>query len=1140
MSLQLIKGRAGAGKSHYLYKTVISKSLKHPEREYFVIVPEQFTMQTQKDLVSMSPKRGIMNIDVLSFNRLAHRVFSEVGESGEVLLDEVGKSFVLRKVAGAVAGKMRVLGSSLSRPGFIKAVKDVISEFSRYEIKEEEFSRLMEAAGESGALSLKLSDIGLIYGAFNDYLEGKYITGDGRLDALSLAIPKSKMLKGSTVVLDGFVDFSPVQNVILRELMLTCRKVAVTVTASDEKRDSALFGPSRRTENSLIKIAGECRVPIDEPVTLYNGTPYRFRESPALSFLESHIFRYSSDKYEDGEGSDRGDAGDTLSSDRIRIVRAETIAGEMDFIAQSVRRAARTKRLRYRDMAVIVSDMDKYAPFAEKAFADYDIPVFTDQKKSVLFNPFIEYLRALIAMAEENFSYESVFRYLRTGFSVLTGEETDKLDNYCIAMGVRGYKKWREKWQTPMKGEKQVKLEEINDLREKFIKSVGTVTDVLKSRHKTVAQVTAALHEHFLLNNSQQKLHDEELRFAARGDLSMEKEYAQIYRIVIDVFDQLTELLGDERVSLKEYRELLDAGLSEAKVGIVPLSADRLVIGDISRSRIKDVKALFFAGVNDKYIPGNLSGGGLLSDNDRIKLAAGGVRIAPGSREKALDEKFHLYLVLTKPSESLTLTYSETDGDGKPARPAFLIRDILRLYPKLTVREAPKNIYDTELTPKIAMTKMASAIGNSDERMSAPWLELYAHCRRDPKAALALKNITEAAFFNKPVTKLSPGTAKKLYGDVLMGSVSRFETFAKCAFAHFLNYGLRLRERQTFRMDGADTGTLLHDAIERYSRKVTERGYRFARVPEDIGEILIRESVDESVESYGREFFAASSRDAYFITRLTRILKRLVWGISKQLEAGDFEPEFFEAPYDLGVTNLKGEAKMRVRGKIDRIDICEDGEKVYVKVVDYKTGSPRFDLTRFYYGVQMQLVIYMKAALNIASEKHAGKISLPAGLCFQRSRDMFIPRQKSDADREKALLRELMPCGLVNLDENVPERLDRSLAPGCDSDVIPVSVNKDGRIAKKSSVVSGGDMDILLSFADGKMREFAQRITDGEADISPYEMTNDTGCKYCIYKSICGFDEKLRGYERRKLEKMSDEILLSKMREENEDGKGAV
>ena len=1118
MSLQFVMGPSGSGKSHYLYQKVTEESLNYPEKKYFVLVPDQFTMQTQKDLVMASPRKGILNVDVLSFNRLAYRVFEETGEGQEIILSDVGKSLVLRKIAGDYESELQVLGSNLKKLGFIGEIKSVISEFTQYDIQKDMLERMIEEAGTGTSLSYKLRDLSTIYEGFRQYLQGKYITGEEVLDVLCKAVPKSEMLKNSVVVLDGFTGFTPVQMKLLRQLLLACEKVAVTVTTNPSDRKSALFELSEKMITSLEKLALECKTEIIRPIQFTQYPVYRFRNNEALGFLESHLFRHSKESF-------------CEEQDGISVFCAKNPRDEMEFVAQKIRRLVRSEGMHYRDVAVIVSDMNGYVNQAERVFANYDIPVFMDHKRNILLNSFVEFLRSLLSMAEQNFTYESVFRFLRTDLTGFTVEEVDLLENYCVAMGIRGYKKWQEKWIRRTKSMEESDLELLNDIRKRFVANIDSVIAVLKSRSKTVEEVTKSLHDYFVENEIQKKVHEYEIGFREEGELALEKEYAQVYRIIMELFDQFVELLGDEKISLKEYCELLDAGLAEAKVGIIPPSLDQVVIGDIERTRIKDVKVLFFVGMNDAYIPGKADKGGLLSEYDREKMEAAGINLAPSAKEKAFIQKYYLYMILTKPSEQVIVTYSKTSSDGNSLRQAYLISELMKMYPKLQIQKTDKDMRESELTARSGLSYLVEGLRKKSEGLGNEWGELYSWYKRNPEWSRQIEQIVEAAFYEKPSATLTKATAEKLYGSLLTNSVSRLEKFTACAYAHFLAYGLRLQERETYQFQSLDMGNLFHSAMEHFSKKIKNAGYSWTKLSDEVKEVFIKESVEECIVDYGNTILYSSARNEYMINRLERLMRRTVWALTKQLEKGEFEPVGFEVVYDSGAISLENNHAMRVYGKIDRVDICETEDDVYVKVVDYKTGRKSFSLNEFYHGLQMQLIVYMDAALEIEHQRQPEKNITPAGFLFYSVEDPVIPKQIDDEKRDLEILKILKPDGMVNGDAEVLKRLDYNLQQGA-SNVVPVGRNKDGSLSKSSKVLNEEELKLLSTYAGRKMRKIGNAIMNGEAEVNPYILGDKSACTYCKYKGICGFDEKLPGYEYRKLDKFGNGEVLEKMREE--------
>lgn len=1125
MSLQFIFGNSGAGKSHYLYEWVIQESMKYPQCNYLVLVPEQFTMQTQKELCERHPRGGIMNIDVLSFIRLSHRVFEETGSQTRRVLDDEGKNLILRKIAGKYEDELRVLKGNLKKQGYISEVKSVISEFTQYGIGFHELDSFIETLEPESYLYYKLQDIRKVYEGFEQYLADKYITKEELLDVLRETVPKSELLKDSVVVLDGFTGFTPVQNKLLGELMKVCRKVMVTVEM-DEREDAfiyrhpyQLFALSKEMTSSLVKIAKEQHIGMDEPVYLYKKPVRRFQNNAEMAFLESELFRYGETKYEQKP--------ENISLHAVRNPKEES-----EYVASEIRRLVREQGYRYRDIAVIAGDMNTYAAPIQKACDSYGISVFLDYKKSILLNAFVEYLRSLLAMVRDDFTYESVFRFLRTGMGGFTDDEVDYLENYCLSLGLRGYKKWQSVWARKNKSTGEEELALINGLRVRFVEKVDALVFILKKRQKTVKDVTMAVYEFLVREQMQEKVQRLSESFLNEGELALAKEYAQVYRIVIELFDKFVELLGDERISLKEYCDLLDAGLEEAKVGVIPPSMDQVVVGDVERTRLNHLKVLFFMGANDVFLPGNLGQGGLLSERDRECFANRKLALSPGAKEKAYVQKFYLYMNLTKPSEQLYLTYSKISADGKALRPAYLIQDIRRMYPQLKVDdEDRKPLNRQELTREKGAFLLAKGLRERSCGLDDEWKELYTWYRREEQQEQeeqrvrpgqqeqkmqemgAVRQILDAAFYQREQKRLQD--AEGLYGSTDRVSVTRLEKFASCAYAHFLTYGLKLSEREIYQFEAMDLGNIAHQAMERFSRKADENRMDWIEMPEEVRARFISESVEESIVEYGNTVLYSTARNEYLITRIKRLIQRSVWALTKQMEQGDFRPSGYEMKFG--------------SGKIDRIDTCEDERGVYVKVTDYKTGMKSFDITAFYHGLQLQLPVYLNAALEMEGRKQKKPV-IPAGVFYYRMHDPIVDREKNPLEVEDNILKELKLDGVVSADETVLEHLQHEVSGN--SNLFPFGRNKDGSLSKLSKVLAPEEFSLFLDYAKEKEQKLKEGIAAGDTAASPYELGGQTACDYCSYGAVCGFDGRLEGFQLRSLEKYSREEVMGRIRDE--------
>lgn len=1140
MALQFIFGGAGAGKSYYLYNKIIQQSIENPKKQYLILVPEQFTMQTQKELVTMHPRKGICNIDVLSFERLAFRVLTEMGESQRTLLEETGKSMVLRRVAQEKKKELKILGEKMDKQGYVSQMKSMVSELRQYEISTEDLVDILEDFSASPELYYKLQDIKTLYQGFFDYLEGSFITQEEVLDAMGRVAPQSKKLKDSVLVLDGYTGFTPIQLQLLETLLEICEEVYVTVTiAAGEDPYKAgspheLFYLSKQTVASLLRIAKEKKISwkeywIPEGKGEYRG---RFADNPPMAFLEKNVFRYRRKKY-------------PQKQDAVQIYEAQNPASEMEMTAGQIRRLVRTKGYRYRDFAVITGDMQVYAPAASRAFKRYEIPCFIDEKHSVFLNPFVEYLRAAVDMIVENFSYESVFRMLRCGLNDISTEEADRLENYVIAMGIRGFSRWQQEWVRSYRGENPEECVQIDRIRASLVEKWQPFYKKMKTPDASVRTYTEALYEYITANKIQEKLKEFTKNFEAEGNLSLVKEYSQIYEIVMNLLDKLVKILGDKKVRIREFKEILEAGLSEAKVGIIPPTSDQVLVGDMERTRLKDIKIVFFVGVNEGKIPKEQQAGKLLSDLNREELKGSlkdrGLSLAPTAKENLYTQKFYLYLNLTKPSERIYLSYSRLSSSGEAISPSFLVAQIQKLFPD-AMRECEVPLFAES---KYGALDRLSEEMRKQDRTSPVFEELMSWFTSQKEYGELVNRLIDAAYYVNPQESISKGVAEALYGTELSNSASRLEQFAKCACSHFLSYGLMLRERVRYEFSMADMGTLLHNSLDLFARKVREQGKNWADLEDEERDTLAENCVTEVVEKSGETILLSSARNAYTINRVKRMVKRSVWALQKQLKQGEFYPALTEWAFgekdniDSLNFDLESGQKLHLKGRIDRIDVCQDKENhLYVKVIDYKSGTTQLDLIKLYYGLQIQLALYLNAALELEKKRFPDKLVQPAGVFYYNTKDPILNKEdvKNPENSQEEILKKLKMDGICSAEPEILQKLDKNLAAGksVESFAVPVKYTAKGTFSSNSKVANQEEFAIMMDYVQDKAKKIGREILKGNTNVNPFERQKENACEYCPYKEVCGFDEKLQGYGYRRLENYKSDELWPLMKEEME------
>lgn len=1133
MSLQFYIGASGAGKSCRLYETLIQESMENPHRNYLIVVPDQFTMQTQLDVVKKHPNQGIMNIDVLSFGRLSHRIFEEVGGNDKPVLDDTGKSLVLRKVAAQTEEQLSVMKHNIRKMGYIQEVKSALSEFMQYGLSAKDVEQLSEYAVKRGALYYKLKDLQLLYQNFLEYIKDKSITTEETLDLLRTVLPKSNIVRDSVIVFDGFTGFTPVQYQVMQELMCLAKQVIITITLDTRENpyimdgEQKLFHLSKKTIYDLEKYAKQAGVERDKDILMQDKTVYRYVQNPAMAHLERELFRYPAKAYE-GE------------QEQIQLCEATSPREEIRQICLAIKRLIRTRDFCYRDIAVVTGDIERYGFLAKEEFDKFEIPFFLDQTNKLVLNPFVEFIRSALLVVIQDYSYEAVFHFLRCGLSGMKAEDTDRLENYILSRGIRGKKAWNNPFTRKGQQQDTRELLYLNRLREQVV----GMLEPLMIKRATAGELVHALYDFIVGAQIEEKLLVYEQRFTEEQNLVKAKEYAQIYRLVMGVLEQIIGLLGEEPMEIKEFADILDAGFAEIKVGTIPQNVDKVVIGDIERTRLCEVKALFFMGVNDGIIPKSGGTGGIISDIDREFLQASDFELAPTPRQQMYIQRLYLYMMMTKPTQYLWLSYAKVDNEGKSIRPAYLIGMIQRLFPALKIQHLELRPMEEQLETAEdgldylvrLLRRYASDELGEDRQL---FMTLYAAYQKNEKYTAILDQMKRAAFFHYRKGRLPRELAKVLYGQILRNSVSRLEKFASCAYAHFLQYGLQLEDRDKFSFESVDMGNVFHAVLEEFADRLQKEGYTWFDFTRESADRMIGECLESYAASYGETVLYSSKRDEYMITRMHRILNRTVETLQYQLQQGIFTPENFELSFemasDLKAVNidLTEEEKIHLIGRIDRVDTCKKEDKLYVKIIDYKSGTRRFDLAALYYGLQLQLVVYMNAALEAKQRENQDSKVLPAAMLYYHVSDPIYETDRGNPqpqEIQEAILEELKMTGMVSDDEEVIQLLDREFSDK--SKIIPVAKKKDGSFTQASSILSQEDFRAVSQYVTKKIKELGCQMLEGEIAWNPYEQTKSNACTYCTYKGVCGFDRKLGASLIRELEELGADEAMDRIKGE--------
>lgn len=1089
MSLQIVIGAASSGKSNRLVKDLVERSLALPDERFFIIVPEQATLNMQRSVVraiqnvKMEADRTLaskntgaqdgqlpaatMNIDVVSFDRLAHVVFADLGIDAANILDDTGKVLILRQVLDDCKDDLEVYQSKVHQAGFAQRIKSQVTELKQYGIDDNMLYLMQESAEANGnrLLNAKLQDLRLITRKFNEKIKDAYRAAEELLALFADCVSKSERIKKSHIYLDGFTGFTPVQYRLLEQFLRYAADVNVTVTvAKDRVRENCpeydLFHLSNQTYFKLLETAVDAGTKVLPDVD--------------VSEQDKNI--------------------------TCGIFPAADLKEEALFAAKEILRLIRDEGYRYREIAVITSDMESYHEKIETLFEEAEIPYFIDHKSGITDNPLSRYLLSAIGLMEQRFSHESVFTYLKTGLTDISMDDICLMENYCLEFGIKGIRPWyndmerNKKLYGPEPSEEELavdpyagqewNLTEINRIRQEVLDDVRTFYRDISHKDMTAADYVDALIRQLRRNHVSEKIEEKAKALKEQGRLKEQREYDQVYDLLMNLLEKTKLLSGSKPLTIKDFRLLLESGISEIKVGVIPPTMDTLMVGDLTRTRLDHIKVLFLLGANNGKIPSASEPAGVFSARDREFLKTERFELAPTATENMYNQRFYLYLMLNKPTEKLYITYAVSGEDGEELEPSYIIEELPELVSSLPIH------YIDQL-PDIKWKAQALR-------------ELSVQLRKEPDEALlkffayedpfVFKQVLNAAYFSNAQTALDPQVALDLYGDVLSGSVSRYEKFSECPFKHFLSYGIRLEKRPEYEIAATDVGTIYHAALEKYSGALEESGYSYRNVPEDVSRSLAEECVQEALSEMPSDIMDSSSRNEFFVKRITDVTVKTTDVLRAQVKAGLYEPDAYEMEFQ----NTLGEG-VRFKGKIDRVDIY-DGDDVYVKIIDYKSGQKEFKLADIYSGLQLQLVAYLKEAISHYEEEYPEKDVKPGGVYYYRINDQFVKDEAEANERFKL-------SGLTSCEEGMLQAVDTGLAPGTSSMIVPVKLNNDGTPAKAAAVANTGEFENLISFVEDKIESISVEIKSGNIDIHPYfEQERANACVYCEFRDICKFE----------------------------------
>ncbi|MGN0153876.1 MAG: PD-(D/E)XK nuclease family protein [Lachnospiraceae bacterium] len=1113
MAIQFILGASGTGKTNYIYDKMIKESMKEQHAPIIFMLPEQSNMAAEQDMVTMHPSGGTMDVSIVSFTRLAFKVFDELNVHTNDILDDYGKSMLLMKLLKEHEGELSYYKNMIGKQGFVDEVKSLLSEFYQYQITEELLEGVIADLSPEKSLYYKLSDLKLLLHAFQEAMQDSYIVTEQILSQLKESAGESALLRGAEIYFDGFTGFTPVQYDVIEELMKLGGNLYFSFTmdadlfGNNGYSEHGLFALSKQSVDRLCKLAEKNQIAILPHVGMTEN--FRLKENNELLHFERQLFRFPAVVYEE-------------EPENILLCQAKDGREEAMYIAKTIKEYVMKDGCHYRDFAIITGDLKEQSDVWKRTMDTLQIPYFLDFSETLSHNPIVEFVGMVMELFRTDFSYDSVFSLLKTGFLGIEMSRIYDLENYALKYGVKGYTWWNQPFRGGVKG-----LHVINETRKQFMDSLEAIAGIFQKKREKAKEYLYALYNFMSTNRMAEQLYEKSIWLEERGNLREAKAYIQAYEKFVSVLDKTMDILGEEEIDRDHFIEILLTGISDVQLGVIPSTLDQVIIGDMERTRLHHVKVVFVAGANEGLLPRNSSGKGILADKDRRRLKDMNVTLAPDSKEEMFLQQFYLYLQMTQAQCRLVITYRQSDEKGAELRPSYFVTRIQQIFPALYTRQA-----EMEMQPILPSTK-GEMTDDFVRQLSEDSLEdasVY-HVMQEQDSSI-ISRILEGYFYNNEAGVLDKAIARKLYGENMLHSVSRLETYSGCAYQFFLQYGLKLAKREEYKIESNHIGTILHAVMERFFNKV--------KAGEIVLSSVTKQQMDEEVEQLtlqaakeeNETIFDSSYRNRHQLDVLIRIAKRSISNLCRHLEQGGMEPAYFERRFspednlDYIDMALSEGVQMELNGIVDRVDIKENDNIVYVKVIDYKSGAKDIDYVKMYEGKQLQLTVYMSVMLELLKRKYPDKQIVPTGMYYFRIYDPIVEATDEEKIEQERIAGSRL-SGLVNDEEESLELMD-----GKTGLVTPVRYKKDGELdSRNTTLVTTEELYQISQFVREKMIDIGEDIIHGQISMNPEKGELNSPCNFCDYKSVCRFEPGVGGNAYRigsKLEKQEAKSLICK------------
>lgn len=1092
--LQFIFGRAASGKT-FLIHELIKREAADKNNNLILLVPEQYTFETEKAMLSLLGDGFMSKVNVLSFTRMCETVGQLYGGIAGIRVTEAQRMILLGNALKNLSGNLQIFKRYVGSATFISQLALVIGEFKTAGVSS---SALIKAAKsiDNMALADKITEIALIYAEYDNLLKGIYIDPLDELEVLYNKAVKHPVFKDKTIYIDAFKGFTGEQLKILKLMIAQAKKVVISLCSDGEDKHAGVgvFSNICATAELLKRYAADGNISVADPIILKNTR----HEKQELKILENLL---------------AGESVELVKQKTSFVTYAtfETPLQELEYVFKKIHFLVRNENYRYEDFVLIARDISRYERRISLTAEKFEVPYYLDKRRSLINSPFARFVISLLNAAK-SLDSESIFSMLKTGFFKLTDDEICKLEEYVYIWGI-DKKAWLDEWQMEPNGLKESDLSNVDELKNVLAglndirkRVVLPLIGIKKSFDMTVPELTKAVYELIIKLKCDQTL-KEYCEALFKNNCSDDADFLMdSWDAVMGVFDDMVRCYGDEKISADEYLDMLKLAFSENTLGTIPRMIDEVTCGSADRIRPSRPKVVFVIGMNQGEFPASAIESGILLKSDRIGLEKAGIEISDQFRRFAIDERFLAYSSICSASERVYILRHAFEFDGTSNEESTVFSKIKKTFPECEYNNT--NVLQFPETAAEGFDILASNFNcDSDEIAS---LNSYFLGREDYKwrvdALLRAKQRLER--------RLSKQTLKNMFSNDINLSASKLEVYHKCPFSYFCKYVLKLSRLQKAELDNLQRGTIVHHVLEKV---LSDFGAKIA----DAAKSEITQSIHTAMTEYlekihGFEYLKIP-RFEFLFGEIEKMLMYLIVHISNEFKNSDFVP----AAYELDISDDGAVPALRlefsdgkhavITGQIDRVDVLKDNEgNEFVRVVDYKTGKKSFYLSDVLYGLNLQMLLYLYILRHDIKTEYGKK--KPAGILYMPSNRGMIGNDGKDP---------LVMNGMLLDDEKVLKAMDKAEL-GC---FVP---KRPTRERASDPMISSEEFEAVFEYLELKIKNAASNISNGIFDLCPRNGTESRACKYCDFKHVCGIEDD---FEIAETKKLSSSMVIEKMRE---------